>query len=278
MDLETIHKKNLYITQDKLKESLVDDLEWIKRDYLLNVTSRNQRTLKSKLKSQSKTPRILSSHSDYGFNKKSLAIFKNVYPIGTLLFVTNLEIAESDFVRTFPIGLTNNSFETPLHKIFGNPEMLKNAFESNAKKTKQIISGFSTKTHKSRKLALKHSQLSKYVQNYFYDPTQNGRMEFLTATASSLAVVCPRGNGVDTHRIWETLYLGAIPIVKRGEYPKSLFNAINPPHLELQSWEELRSFDIIDKLLQVEWNTDFYNFLSVDFWVNKIKFENRFIK
>lgn len=28
-------------------------------------------------------------------------------------------------------------------------------------------------------------------------------------------VICPRGNGVDTHRLWETIYLGAIPIVKR---------------------------------------------------------------
>ena len=28
-------------------------------------------------------------------------------------------------------------------------------------------------------------------------------------------VICPRGNGVDTHRMWETIYLGAIPIVKR---------------------------------------------------------------
>ena len=27
--------------------------------------------------------------------------------------------------------------------------------------------------------------------------------------------MCPWGNGVDSHRIWETLFLGSIPIVKR---------------------------------------------------------------
>jgi hypothetical protein len=26
-------------------------------------------------------------------------------------------------------------------------------------------------------------------------------------------VICPRGNGIDTHRVWEALYLGVVPVV-----------------------------------------------------------------
>lgn len=33
----------------------------------------------------------------------------------------------------------------------------------------------------------------------------------------SLFVPCPRGNGVDSHRIWEALYLGSIPILLRED-------------------------------------------------------------
>jgi hypothetical protein len=35
-------------------------------------------------------------------------------------------------------------------------------------------------------------------------------------------VLCPRGNGIDTHRFWETLYRGAIPIVIRDKWSQSL--------------------------------------------------------
>jgi hypothetical protein len=28
--------------------------------------------------------------------------------------------------------------------------------------------------------------------------------------------ICPRGNGLDTHRAWEALYVGAVPIIKRS--------------------------------------------------------------
>ena len=27
-------------------------------------------------------------------------------------------------------------------------------------------------------------------------------------------VLCPEGNGIDTHRVWEALYSGSIPIVR----------------------------------------------------------------
>ncbi|NDC22818.1 MAG: hypothetical protein EBZ49_01625 [Proteobacteria bacterium] len=34
-------------------------------------------------------------------------------------------------------------------------------------------------------------------------------------------VFCPEGNGPDTHRIWETLYMGKIPIVKIADWNRS---------------------------------------------------------
>ena len=37
--------------------------------------------------------------------------------------------------------------------------------------------------------------------------------EFLEDIASHDFVLCPQGNGVDTYRLWQTLYLGSIPIV-----------------------------------------------------------------
>jgi hypothetical protein len=38
--------------------------------------------------------------------------------------------------------------------------------------------------------------------------------EYVSSMSSHRFVLCPRGNGIDTHRMWEALYLGTIPVVK----------------------------------------------------------------
>ena len=40
--------------------------------------------------------------------------------------------------------------------------------------------------------------------------------EYLDNIYNHKFVACPEGNGIDTHRTWETLYMGSIPIEKRN--------------------------------------------------------------
>ena len=40
---------------------------------------------------------------------------------------------------------------------------------------------------------------------------------YLNKIQHSLFVLCPWGNGVDTHRVWETLYSGSIPVIKNHQ-------------------------------------------------------------
>ena len=49
-------------------------------------------------------------------------------------------------------------------------------------------------------------------------------------------VACPRGNGTDTHRFWETLYRGSIPVVKSSEWSK-LIAELGIPVLQLKQWD-----------------------------------------
>ena len=37
--------------------------------------------------------------------------------------------------------------------------------------------------------------------------------EYLTELADNMFVMCPNGNGLDSYRIWEALYVGSTPIV-----------------------------------------------------------------
>ena len=48
--------------------------------------------------------------------------------------------------------------------------------------------------------------------------------------------ICPEGNGIDTHRFWESLYMNTIPICKRNilvEYYSKYF-----PIIILNNWNE----------------------------------------
>jgi hypothetical protein len=51
--------------------------------------------------------------------------------------------------------------------------------------------------------------------------------------------VCPEGNGVDSHRIWEALYTHAIPIVIDSPFIRILKNHLNVPMVVLNTWAEL---------------------------------------
>ena len=58
--------------------------------------------------------------------------------------------------------------------------------------------------------------------------------------SNSLFVACPRGNGLDTHRFWEAIYLGAIPVIKRDE---ALPIHADWPSLIVDSWSDVTNMN-----------------------------------
>jgi len=55
-------------------------------------------------------------------------------------------------------------------------------------------------------------------------------------------VLCPRGNGIDTHRFWETLVCGAVPVVVENEWARQVQRVLgNVPMLEVPA-RDLDSF------------------------------------
>ena len=64
-------------------------------------------------------------------------------------------------------------------------------------------------------------------------------------------MLCPKGNGIDTHRLWECLYAGVIPVV---ENHINYQNMKDLPILFVDSFKEinkdvLQNFNITDKNL-----------------------------
>lgn len=61
-------------------------------------------------------------------------------------------------------------------------------------------------------------------------------------------VVSPRGNGIDCFRTWESIYLGAVPIVLAGDLAQSLSNDL--PIWVVSDWREVldQSDDALDQI------------------------------
>ena len=51
--------------------------------------------------------------------------------------------------------------------------------------------------------------------------------------------ICPIGNGLDTHRLWEALYLKCVPIVINDDFINVIKNNTNLPLFILNSWDDL---------------------------------------
>jgi hypothetical protein len=55
-------------------------------------------------------------------------------------------------------------------------------------------------------------------------------------------VLSPPGNGLDTHRTWEAMYLGVVPIVKDSSAMR-YFQGLGLPLWIVTSWDEVVSVD-----------------------------------
>lgn len=69
--------------------------------------------------------------------------------------------------------------------------------------------------------------------------------EYEAALADARAVVCPPGNGVDTHRVWETLYKGGWAIVQDNPHTRLLLAAWpDLPLLSIRDPEDLVGLEV----------------------------------
>lgn len=83
--------------------------------------------------------------------------------------------------------------------------------------------------------------------------------------------IAPRGTGIDTHRLYESLLYGVIPIVVKSELD-DLYDKF--PILLVDKWEDI-TYDFLidnyDKLLEnyFNWLKDNPNWYKSDYWIKK---------
>lgn len=182
-------------------------------------------------------------------------------------FTQNVEI-EHPKVESIPIGLENNKWFPELKK---KEKMLAKLKEPKQYKNLLYINHNIT-TFKGRRLP--YTLLGGKTWVTAHDG-ENGKGfdRYLDGIYNHKYVLCPRGNGLDTHRLWECLYMGSVPVVLK-DTNNWFYNDM--PILYVNKWEE-----VTEELLEGMWPMFSYKSegfpdewkqkLNFEYWKNKIK-------
>ena len=114
----------------------------------------------------------------------------------------------NDFVENIPLGLAN-SFSKKNVTSDDIPPLNRTFYKKNKI---SLYLNFNVNTNYKERSSLYENFRNK---DWCYVSTSNDRDDYIKSLRSNAFILCPSGNGPDTHRMWESLYFGSIPIVKK---------------------------------------------------------------
>jgi hypothetical protein len=174
----------------------------------------------------------------------------------------NINLNNSN-LTPIPLGLSGNySPKNLIPKYFLNNK----SKGTEIKKSTLLYINFQKNTNHSERDSL--SDIFKGVDWVKIDSPNLDLKEYLLALESAHFVLCPFGNGFDTHRLWETLYAGSIPIVLSHKTYKSTDNL---PVLVVKSFKDINEELLLDTLKKFESKNFEFDKLKVNYWIDKIK-------
>jgi hypothetical protein len=249
------HVDSNRISQSFFKK-LVEDLNRVFGDKVAVYVQSDQ--LVNYLSSQTLPPGtrlVVAGGADVDFDCQKL--LSQGLPEHVTFFIQHLNCKETETLKFLPIGIEDSRrARNGLGWNFSQSLRLR-------KKTKEVLIGPFKITDASRSELLKVSDFvpSSTVLNF-----RKASFVYSRIASQHRFVACPRGAGIDTHRFWETLYRGSVPIVEKSDWAANLRNyAI--PCLEIDSWADLPheslNFDQFSHL-------DCQNFLSTDWWTKRL--------
>ena len=178
-------------------------------------------------------------------------------------FAQNLSFKSNEKFSPLPIGFENRRY---LHN--GVVRNLKKVEATKYKKNNRILSSYNSATNPE----VRHS-LDKIVNDLKFINTQkfDNNFEYLMGLKKHSFVLCPEGNGLDTHRIWEGLLTKTMPILKKTDFSINFHN-LGIPILLIDDWVELKEIDDVEVNFFYEKFKDFeyLKYVKKEFWMNFI--------
>ena len=169
--------------------------------------------------------KLVFHNSDFLFDLEHLILLEKL-PLLQYIYTQNMNVVHKK-VLPLPIGLANSMWAHVNSKIHHE------VYNMPIKKTKEIYFNFTKDTNTEKRTKCYNDIIKKGIKWNENLPYK----EYLIELKRHKYAICPQGNGIDTHRFWECLYMNTIPICLKNtltEYYKQYF-----PIIILNNWQEL---------------------------------------
>lgn len=192
-------------------------------------------------------------------------VVERLLPVSIRIFVQNNEYDHPN-VHIMPIGIRDCGSIVAMHRRYNQKHLLEKGVSLratlgvNVRPIKCLLC-FSLWTHPSRQECYDLFAGSSFVYNLndvtaARDVPEENRFEKVPTalvydkTLESRYALCPRGCGVDTHRFYECIYLGCVPIVLRTH---TVFDRLYHPDTGFPCLVVERWADVTEELLAVSY-------------------------
>jgi hypothetical protein len=164
---------------------------------------------------------LVTGNSDYPINADRATLLDR-YPIA-YWFAINVKHKDPRLIP-IPIGIKNEG--TPKQGCY----TMRKVMDIHMEKTVNVVANFNISTNPIERTACLSATGVKFEPWKSYE-------DYLKDIYRSRFTLAPNGNGMDTHRAWDALYLRSVPVVTRSLLWDSLPDF---PAVVLDSWEDFK--------------------------------------
>jgi hypothetical protein len=269
VDSDNIIRSDNYLNLTKNNEVI----KYVKRDFLYRGGCWRGERIRSLLQSGSgRGIKVIIGHADKATNIKDQLFIKTL----GYEYIYGINLRQIDKVSSsLPLGLTNRTKETDMHPIFADDELLiiaENLANINEEFDYKFYFNLNIKTNfkeRNQITSIIDNNIQKFTIVEIPEYTKPGRIRYLTRLRDTTMIICPFGNGFDTHRFWETIYMGGIPVVRENVYLDNFFD--NLPVIKIGAWNQILDSKLMEQLWfkakNMIWNP---KMVEQEYWNNLI--------
>jgi hypothetical protein len=210
---------------------------------------------------------VFTGNSDYTINEGHLKYLNSDRVL--FWFGQNVTIKHPK-LKSIPIGLAPAGYShgdvAVVNKIRNEHNIKENMFYANysLQNNRQEREYCLTQTNISLKIT-ENTGWNGFAGGYSLPTTFEN---YLRDLSRSYFCISPKGNGIDCHRTWESLYMGAIPIVTKCEVAE---DHADMPILILNDWSEFKNTNFSQELYNSIWNNFNIGDLHLDNYLKRIQ-------
>jgi hypothetical protein len=201
---------------------------------------------------------IIAGNSDFEFKSELLDVPNSVKAV----YLQNSFISDNKRFFTLPIGIENFRLG-----VNGHPRLMKYS-PITSKVNREILFGPFGNTHN-----LRAEVNSTFINKFGPWRVLRGRVSphsYAKISKKFYWIACVRGNGIDTHRFWETLYRGRFPIAMQDAWLRSL-DDLNLSILAVPDWSIASMYNIMNSKAPEQFDPRLVEPLWMPYWENKIQ-------